>query len=91
MLIALGEYVHGWLSLPGIGLVLQYNPSTIAAFSGKILQHGATCDGDHGCITYYMHDNVLEQLKEPHISWTNIKLYMDVERDIACSARPGCS
>ena len=91
MLIALGECLHGQLSLPGLGLVLQYNPSTIAAFSGKILQHGATCNGNCACIVYYMRDNVLEWLKEPHISWTNIKLYMDAERDIACSAGPICS
>ena len=71
MLITLGEYDHGQLSLPGLGLglVLQYNPGTIAAFSRKILQHGATCPGNHACIMYYMHNTVLEQLKEPHISW----------------------
>ena len=88
MLIALGEYLHGRLSLPGLSLVLQFNPGTVTAFSGKILQHGATCDGNCACIIYYMCDNVLEWLKEPHISWTNIKLYMDAERDIACSAGP---
>ena len=91
MLIALGEYLHGQLSLPGLSLVLWYNPGTVAAFSGKILQHGATCNGNHACIVYYMHDNFLEWLKEPHISWTNIKLYMDAERDIARLARPVCS
>ena len=88
MLIALGEYDHGRLSLPGLGLVLRYNPSTVAAFSGKILQHGATCPGNRACIAYYMRDNVLERLKEPHINWTNIKLYIDAERDIAGSAGP---
>jgi hypothetical protein len=85
MLIALGEYDHGRLSLPGLGLVLRYNPGTIAAFSGKILQHGATCPGNRACIAYYMRDTVLERLKEPHISWTNIKLYTDTCRDIAGS------
>ena len=88
MLIALGEYDHGRLSLPGLGLVLRYNPGTVAAFSGKILQHGATCPGNRACIAYYMRDNVLERLKEPHINWTNIKLYIDAERDIAGSAGP---
>ena len=50
MLIALGEYDHGRLSLPGLGLVLWYNPGAIAAFSRKILQHGATCPGNCACI-----------------------------------------
>ena len=90
MLIALGEYLHDWLSLLGFGLVLWYNSSTIAAFSGKILRHGATCNGSHACIAYYMHDNVLAQLKESHINWTNNKLYIDMERDIAGSAGPVC-
>ena len=85
MLIALGEYDHGRLSLPGLGLVLWYNPGTIAAFSRKILQHGATCPGNRACMAYYMHDTVLERLKEPRISWTNIKLYTDACRDIAGS------
>ena len=90
MLIAVGEYDHGRLSLPGLGLILRYNPGTVAAFSGKIMQHGVTCIGNHACIAYYMHDNVLAWLKEPHINWTNVKLYNVTERDIAGSARPVC-
>ena len=85
MLIALGEYLHGRLSLPGLGLILRYNPGTVAAFSGKILQHGAMCNGNRACIAYYMRDNVLEQLQEPHISWTNVQLYSDAASTLSGS------
>ena len=90
MLIAVGKYDHGRLSLPGLGLILRYNPGTVAAFSGKIMQHGATCTGNHACIAYYMRDNVLAWLKEPHINWTDVKLYNVTERDIAGLAGPVC-
>jgi len=77
MLVALGEYEHGRISLPGLGLIYRYNPGTIIAFSGKIFQHGATCPGDRACLAYYMHDNVLERVAAPMISWPNVRLYGD--------------
>jgi len=75
MLVALGEYNHGRISLPGLGLIYCYNPGTIIAFSGKIFRHGATCPGDRACLSYYMRDNVLERVGAPMISWPNVQLY----------------
>lgn len=80
MLIALGDYQHGRLSLPGLGLICRYNPGTVIAFSGKILQHGATCCGERACIAYYMRDNVLDRIRAPMITWPNVKLYEPIPR-----------
>ena len=49
----------------------------IIAFSGKVFQHGGTCPGDCACLAYYMHDNVLERVAAPMISWPNVRLYGD--------------
>ena len=37
MLISLGEYLHGRLSLPGLSLVLRYNPGTIDELAQALL------------------------------------------------------
>jgi hypothetical protein len=75
MLLALGEYEHGRFSFPGLGIVYRYNPGTILAFSGKALQHGATCPGNRACIALYMRDNVIKRLKVPTPTWLNISGY----------------
>ena len=85
MLIALGEYDHGRISLPGLGLIYRYNPGTIMAFSGKVFQHGVTCPGNRACLAYYMHDNVLERVGVPMIGWPNVGLYDGVVGGLAGS------
>jgi hypothetical protein len=69
LLLALGEYDNGRLYVPAFGYTFKYNPGTILAFSSKIFQHGATCEGNRAAIAFYMRDNVLNRLGLPSGTW----------------------
>jgi len=73
LLLAIGRYDHGRLELPGLGIRFKYNHRAAMAFSGRLLLHGATCDGDRACIAYYMRDNVMNTLSIPIPQWFNVK------------------
>ncbi len=75
ILVALGKYDHGRLELSGLNLSFKYNPGTMVAFSGKLLRHGAVCEGERACVVYYMRDHVLDRLKQPVTGWTNISIF----------------
>jgi hypothetical protein len=69
LLLALGNYDRGRLSLPAFGYTFRYNPGTMVAMSGKIFLHGVTCVGDRACIAFYMRNNVLDRLGLPAGEW----------------------
>jgi len=71
MLLAVGEYENGRIEFPGLGIRFKYNPGTALAFTGRVLQHGATCPGDRACITYHMKENVFDELGITKPSWAN--------------------
>jgi len=62
MLVALGMYNLGNLTVPGVGIEFVYNPGTVVGILGKVLQHGAECDGERACLAFYMRDKVQERL-----------------------------
>lgn len=73
LMLTVGEYRDGCMQLPGLGVELRYNSGTIVALCGKPIQHGVTsCDGDRGCIAYYMRDAVLDRLGLPAGTWVNL-------------------
>ena len=72
LLVALGRYNEGLMTLLGLGLQLQYNPGTIVGIAGRVLQHGVECDGERACLAYYMRDKVHERLGLRAPSWFNI-------------------
>ena len=71
ILVALGEYENGRIEFPGLGSRLKYDPGTIVAFTGRVLQHGSNCPGDRACIVYHMKLNVVEELGVTLPSWVN--------------------
>jgi len=71
ILVALGEYENGRIEFPGLGMRLKYDPGTVVAFTGRVLQHGASCPGDRACIVYHMKLNVVEKLGATLPSWVN--------------------
>jgi hypothetical protein len=54
ILVALGDYIEGFLDLLGVGIRFEYLPGTVVAILGRVIAHSADCDGDRACITYYM-------------------------------------
>jgi len=69
LMLALGEYDNGRLSIPAFGYTFKYNPGTIVGFSSKIFRHGATCHGNRAAIAFYMRDNVMNRLRLPSGTW----------------------
>ncbi|KAH9476467.1 hypothetical protein JR316_0010379 [Psilocybe cubensis] len=69
-LMPLGKGEHGRLELPGLGLRYKYDPMTLVAITGRLLQHGAVCDGDRAVIVYYMRRTVFEELGVQEAGWS---------------------
>lgn len=75
LLVALGKYQEGIMTLPGLGVKLLYNPGTVVGISGRVLQHGVECDGERACLAYYMRDKVHERLGVRAPSWFNVDMF----------------
>lgn len=69
ILLTVGDYANSRLELPGLGMRFKYDPGTMVALTGRVLQHGAICPGDRACIAYHMRDNVVHKLGIPGASW----------------------
>lgn len=78
ILLALGEYQHGRLEFPGLGIRFKYDPGAVVALAGRILRHGAACPGDRACIVYHMKEKVIERLGLSKPSWVNDNIYSSV-------------
>lgn len=72
-LVALGKYDEGFMYVPGLGLELVYNPGTVVGIAGRVLQHGAECNGERACLAYYMRDKVHERLGLRIPTWFNVE------------------
>ncbi|KAI6161599.1 hypothetical protein EDD17DRAFT_1481306 [Pisolithus thermaeus] len=74
MLIMVGNYPPLDFVITTLNLWLQYNPGTIIAMPGSVLEHGVGyADGNCTCLAYYMWQNVHESVgiplcNPPHIS-----------------------
>jgi hypothetical protein len=76
LLATLGSYHSGKMKLPGLGLILDYNPGTVVALSGRIVLHEVPeVVGNRVCLAYYMRDNVHERHQVPVLGWMNIFKY----------------
>ena len=73
LLVALGKYQRGIMTLPGLGVELLYSPGTVVGIAGRVLQHGVECDGERACLAYYMRDKVHERLGVRAPSWFNLQ------------------
>ena len=76
MLLTLGNYDDGEIVFPNLGVRLRYNPGTLVALSGKLIQHGVEeVDGDRVCLAFYMKDNVHERLNVPPPAWMTQEMH----------------
>ncbi|EGN98093.1 hypothetical protein SERLA73DRAFT_56203 [Serpula lacrymans var. lacrymans S7.3] len=59
MLASVGDYDEAILELTGANFCFKFGSGTIAAFSGKFLNHGVlSCSGERICFTYYMREYI---------------------------------
>jgi len=75
ILLTVGNYKNGRMELPGLGIRFKYDPGTVVALVGWVVQHGASCPGDRACIEYHMRKNVIEELGIQGPSWVNESIY----------------
>ncbi|KAF8550175.1 hypothetical protein OG21DRAFT_1397884, partial [Imleria badia] len=63
LLVSVGDHKELNMVLPSIEIWLWYNPGSVVAMSGQLLQHRVgVVDGDWGVVLLYMHDNVHEHV-----------------------------
>ncbi len=72
MLITVGPYLNGTLDIPSLGCRFRYNSGTIASFSGRLLTHAASADGERLCIAQYLRESVLKSFDLQDDMWTTI-------------------
>ena len=72
LLASVGRYSVGRFRVPGLGLEWSYNSGTVLAFAGRVVQHGATSDPERVCISFYLRENVLKELRVPQPDWVHI-------------------
>ena len=76
LLATVGSYHSGKMKLPGLGLILDYNPRTVVALLGRIVLHEVPeVVGNRVCLAYYMRDSVHERVQVPVPGWMNISKY----------------
>jgi hypothetical protein len=72
MLTTIGSYMNGILDLPSLGCRFRYNSGTVVFFSGRLLTHAASADGERLCIAQYLRESVLQTFDIKDHMWTTI-------------------
>jgi hypothetical protein len=73
LLLTIGNYTGGRLHLPGLGFSLIYDPGTVVALAGNVLQHGVCrVTGDRACLAHFWHHKVGERLGVMKPGWVTI-------------------
>jgi Oxygenase domain of the 2OGFeDO superfamily len=70
LLLTIGNYKGGRCHLAGLGFSLVYDPGTVVALAGNVLQHGV-CPvlGDRACLAHFWHKKVGERLGVKRPQW----------------------
>jgi hypothetical protein len=73
LLLTIGNYAGGQLHLPRLGFSLIYNPGTVVALAGNVLQHGVCrVTSDWACLAHFWHHKVGERLGVMKPGWVTI-------------------
>lgn len=73
LLLTIGRYTGGRLHLPGLGFSLIYDPGTVVALAGNVLQHGVCpVTGDRACLAHFWHHKVGERLGVMQPGWVTL-------------------
>ncbi|EIW75518.1 hypothetical protein CONPUDRAFT_65475, partial [Coniophora puteana RWD-64-598 SS2] len=71
ILLTVGRYTGGQLSLPALGIDLDYSPGTVVPLCGNILRHGVPhCEGERICLAYYMREAVHKWAGTGNAGWS---------------------
>ena len=74
LLLTIGHYTGGRFHLPGLGFSLLYDPGTVVALAGNVLQHGVCpVAGDRACLAYFWHRKVGERLGVKEPQWVTME------------------
>jgi hypothetical protein len=73
MLITVGPYTNGILELPSLGCRFRYHSGTIASFSGQLLPHAVSAEGERLCISQYLRELVLQTFDITDDMWTTLE------------------
>ena len=66
------------MTFPGFGISVGYNPGTIIAIAGKVIQHATDFEGrERACIAYYLQNKVQERLDILAGTWMNCSMDND--------------
>ncbi|EDR03961.1 uncharacterized protein LACBIDRAFT_306265 [Laccaria bicolor S238N-H82] len=70
LLLTIRNYTGGRCHLAGLGFSLVYDPGTVVALAGNVLQHGV-CPvlGDRACLAHFWHKKVGERLGVKRPQW----------------------
>ena len=70
LLVSVGCYNGLDFVVPTIRHRLRYEPGTVIALSGQMLEHGVgPVEGQRGVLSYYMRDNVHEYMDVPRCNY----------------------
>jgi hypothetical protein len=73
LLLTIGRYTGGRFHLPGLGFSLIYNPGTVVALAGNVLQHGVCpVTGERACLAHFWHHKVAEKLSIMQPGWVTV-------------------
>jgi len=73
LLLTIGDYTNGQIHLPGLRFSLIYDPRTIVALAGNVLQHGVCpVAGDWACLAHFFHQKVGERLGVIQPGWVTL-------------------
>jgi hypothetical protein len=73
LLLTIGQYTGGRFHLPGLGFSLIYNPGTVVALAGNVLQHGVCpVTGERACLAHFWHHKVAEKLGIMQPGWVTV-------------------
>jgi hypothetical protein len=78
-LFATGTYRSAMFDLLDLGARLSYNPGTVVAAIGRVLQHEVKEweDGERICKAHYMRNNVLNRQGIQNSPWVEDKIYKE--------------
>lgn len=80
VLVTLGRYQNCGLTLPGLGITLEYGPGTVVGISGMMIEHAVPdVEGDRLCYAYFMRNNVHEWANAPASDWMSTKYFSSAE------------
>jgi hypothetical protein len=72
LLLSIGNYTNAYFNLPGLGFNLFYNSGTMVGICGRVVDHGASGEGERLVWAQYLKENILRELDVEEPDWVQI-------------------